>query len=220
MAGGDAFHEWTRWDGVDPAEIAGAVSGGSAEPLYTAAAVFDEGCGLLAEAAGRARQALDILVDIADSDVAEARCRAIAAMIVWLDRLIDGATALGTATRTVARGFEQVVTTIDDTPSGPPPVSFRPPDTLLTWVDRQPSEEYETGLRDATMAVRKAMADYQSGTSAALRALPGSHPVPGPNEADNDSMTDTATVPLCSMPPRLPPFFDVDGRTTPLVISE
>ncbi|HEY0807916.1 MAG TPA: hypothetical protein VGD84_22815, partial [Pseudonocardiaceae bacterium] len=188
---------------------------------YTAAAVFDGACGLLTEAADRARQALDILIDTADSDVAEARCRAIAAMIVWLDRLIDGATALSTATRTVARGFEQVVTTIEDTRSGPPPASFRQPDTLLTWVDRPPSEEYETGVRDATAAVRKAMADYQSSTSAALRALPGSHPVPGPNDAtaDNDGMTDTATLPLCSTPPRLP-FFDVDGRTTPLVISE
>lgn len=228
MTGGsDAFHEWTRWDGVDPAEITACVSGGSAESLYTTAAAVDGARSFLVEAADLARQALDILIDTADDDVAEARCRAIAAMIVWLDRLIDGATALGAATRTVAQGFADVVNAIEGTKTGPPPASFRQSDVLLTWMDRPSAEEYETAVRDATAAVRAAMAEYQSSTSAALRGLPGSHPVPGPDdETDNDFSREPATVPLCSTPPavypRLPIFDvnDVDGQTTPLVIIE
>jgi hypothetical protein len=222
-AGGDAFHEWTRWDGVELDDMVSAVSGGSAESLHRAAAVFDGARGLLVEAADRTRQALDILLDSADCPGMEARCRAIAAMAVWLDRLIVGSTAFGTATRTVAHGFEHVVSTIERIRPGPAPTSFRHPDIELTWVDRPPLAEYETSVRAATTDVRAAMTSYQSNTSAALRDLPGCHPVPGPDDAAADDgatggIADDVTVPLCAVPPA----FDVGdpSRRTPLVIDE
>lgn len=194
------FGESIRWDGVDLGSIVKAVSDSSTKSMYDVAATLDQAQEPLTAALAETRRALDLLVTGAVGDATDAQCRAIAAMLVWLAELVDGATQVSSATTTVAQGFDEVVRTIGNTSPGPPPIPFDHPDTQLSWLDQPPLEVYESSIRDATTDVRTAMANYQNRTNTALRVLPVFGPAPG----SGDGPTGGSPAPL-GPPPSGPP---------------
>jgi hypothetical protein len=191
----------TRRDELD--SIVERFSRGSTESMSSAAATGDRlHKEYLVPAFTHVLKALDALPP-GSGPAIEARRQEVEALRESLMRLIVGSVVLNGALSTVAQGFRQVVTTIGNLPSRPPPAAFNEPDGQLTWLDRPPLDEYEAGVLNNLNIVRAAVAGYRTDTDAALRSLPSFTTKPGDDDG-NAPPAGVRPLPTSGPPPGEP----------------